>query len=171
MVRRIPCFRRLFLAAVGSLCFATVAHADVLIDFTFSADATVTFGVPPATPISGDFVWDATTSSMFSADVFGGGKSFTVPVIPTYSYAMAALDAQGDEFGISFENPLDSGGTDALEFASFNSEIATGVSGSVTGVLVTAAVPEPSAWAMMILGFAGIGFMAYRRKNGAVRLA
>jgi type VI secretion system secreted protein VgrG len=26
-------------------------------------------------------------------------------------------------------------------------------------------VPEPSTWAMMILGFAGIGFMAYRRKN------
>jgi hypothetical protein len=31
-----------------------------------------------------------------------------------------------------------------------------------------AAVPEPSTWAMMILGFAGLGFMAYRRKqNGA----
>jgi PEP-CTERM motif-containing protein len=26
-----------------------------------------------------------------------------------------------------------------------------------------AAVPEPSTWAMMILGFAGIGFMTYRR--------
>jgi hypothetical protein len=26
------------------------------------------------------------------------------------------------------------------------------------------AVPEPSTWAMLILGFAGIGFMAYRRK-------
>jgi Protein of unknown function (DUF642)/PEP-CTERM motif len=35
------------------------------------------------------------------------------------------------------------------------------------------AVPEPSTWAMMILGFFGVGFMAYRRKqNGAVlRLA
>jgi hypothetical protein len=28
-----------------------------------------------------------------------------------------------------------------------------------------AAVPEPSTWAMLILGFMGIGFMAYRRKN------
>ncbi len=27
------------------------------------------------------------------------------------------------------------------------------------------AVPEPSTWAMLIFGFAGIGFMAYRRKN------
>jgi hypothetical protein len=29
----------------------------------------------------------------------------------------------------------------------------------------TPAVPEPSTWAMMILGFAGVGFMAYRRKS------
>jgi hypothetical protein len=28
-----------------------------------------------------------------------------------------------------------------------------------------AAVPEPSTWAMMILGFAGIGYIAYRRRN------
>ena len=27
------------------------------------------------------------------------------------------------------------------------------------------AVPEPSTWAMMILGFAGVGYMAYRRRN------
>jgi hypothetical protein len=32
---------------------------------------------------------------------------------------------------------------------------------------ITGAVPEPSTWAMMILGFAGVGFMAYRRKNSA----
>jgi PEP-CTERM motif len=44
-------------------------------------------------------------------------------------------------------------------------------SGNVTAIL--AAVPEPSTWAMMILGFCGLGFMAYRRKqNGpALRLA
>jgi hypothetical protein len=28
-----------------------------------------------------------------------------------------------------------------------------------------AAVPEPSTWAMMVLGFAGVGFMAYRRRS------
>lgn len=28
-----------------------------------------------------------------------------------------------------------------------------------------AAAPEPSTWAMMLLGFAGVGFMAYRRKS------
>jgi hypothetical protein len=37
---------------------------------------------------------------------------------------------------------------------------------------VTTSVPEPSTWAMMILGFFGVGFIAYRRKSQAtVRLA
>jgi PEP-CTERM motif len=33
------------------------------------------------------------------------------------------------------------------------------------------AVPEPSTWAMMMLGFAGIGFLAYRRKSKPALLA
>ena len=36
---------------------------------------------------------------------------------------------------------------------------------------ISAAVPEPSTWAMMILGFAGIGFMAYRRKSKPALMA
>jgi hypothetical protein len=36
---------------------------------------------------------------------------------------------------------------------------------------VADAVPEPSTWAMMILGFLGLGYMAYWRKNGTVRFA
>ncbi|WFU13753.1 PEPxxWA-CTERM sorting domain-containing protein [Bradyrhizobium sp. CB3481] len=32
------------------------------------------------------------------------------------------------------------------------------------GFETVGAVPEPSTWAMMILGFAGVGFLAYRRR-------
>ena len=38
-------------------------------------------------------------------------------------------------------------------------------------VAATPAVPEPSTWAMLLLGFAGIGFMAYRRKSKPVLMA
>jgi hypothetical protein len=38
-------------------------------------------------------------------------------------------------------------------------------------VSAVSAVPEPSTWAMMILGFAGVGFLAYRRKSKAAPLA
>jgi hypothetical protein len=35
----------------------------------------------------------------------------------------------------------------------------------VVNIGTVSPVPEASTWAMMILGFAGIGFIAYRRKN------
>ena len=62
-----------------------------------------------------------------------------------------------------------SGGTPAFFAADItttkpNSDPTTGDVGALT---LTPAVPEPSTWAMMILGFMGIGFMAYRRKGQA----
>ena len=45
------------------------------------------------------------------------------------------------------------------------------LSGGLDTVNVAAAVPEPSTWAMMLLGFVGLGFVGYRRKRGAVRFA
>jgi hypothetical protein len=42
---------------------------------------------------------------------------------------------------------------------------------TVNDTVVTAAVPEPSTWAMMILGFVGVGFLAYRRRNHVPSLA
>jgi hypothetical protein len=41
----------------------------------------------------------------------------------------------------------------------YSLEFSAGIDNSV------GAVPEPSTWAMMILGFCGVGFMAYRRKQ------
>lgn len=38
-------------------------------------------------------------------------------------------------------------------------------------VFTVAAVPEPSTWAMMVLGFAGVGIVAYRRRNLALTAA
>jgi hypothetical protein len=60
-------------------------------------------------------------------------------------------------WGISQVNPVDPSVTyENLDYAVFN---------------VASAVPEPSTWAMMILGFAGIGFMAYRRKSRPTLMA
>ncbi len=40
----------------------------------------------------------------------------------------------------------------------------TYVNTGTAGVWQVAAVPEPSTWAMLLLGFAGVGFMAHRQK-------
>jgi hypothetical protein len=35
----------------------------------------------------------------------------------------------------------------------------------IANITATSAVPEPATWAMMLLGFVGLGFLAYRRKD------
>jgi hypothetical protein len=61
--------------------------------------------------------------------------------------------------------------TDGHIFAADILVVATGKTGAVTGPASISSVPEASTWAMMILGFMGVGFMAYRRKGqGRFRL-
>ena len=60
-------------------------------------------------------------------------------------------------------------GSNSLEFRAAGTSDSYG--GSLDAVML-AAVPEPSTWAMMILGFLGVGFLAYRRRDQAgLRLA
>lgn len=64
--------------------------------------------------------------------------------------------------------------TDTITSIVFSYEIGKGTTApgdgeaflaGITSVDAISAVPEPSTWAMMILGFSGVGFLAYRRRN------
>ena len=55
-------------------------------------------------------------------------------------------------FEFSFAAPVTS-----VTFTSYQNAL------EVAGVSVSSAVPEPSTWAMMLLGFAGLGYAAYRK--------
>jgi hypothetical protein len=68
--------------------------------------------------------------------------------------SLASTGFASTSYGFSFWPALISSGS-IPEFAPDNATFTASV----------AAVPEPSTWAMMILGFFGIGFMAYRRKQ------
>jgi probable HAF family extracellular repeat protein len=68
----------------------------------------------------------------------------------------------------TLDAPSVSGGTYAYGIND-NGEVVGYYSNSsgLHGFLATPNVPEPSTWAMLLIGFAGIGFAAYRRKNNA----
>jgi PEP-CTERM motif len=68
-----------------------------------------------------------------------------------FSYSHVGFDPTYVSFGL-FEF-----GSSEIDLSSFTASVA--------------AVPEPSSWAMMILGFLGLGWMVRRRKGGAVRFA
>jgi hypothetical protein len=64
-------------------------------------------------------------------------------------------------------------GLDPNNATDFVTQLTFTGSGDFTGTMtpVTTAVPEPSTWAMMILGFRGLGCMAYRQKSRALQIA
>jgi hypothetical protein len=55
-----------------------------------------------------------------------------------------------------------SGTVNVLSFASLDNP--SSAYGPVLGDVSVSAVPEASTWAMMIVGFLGVAFVAYRRK-------
>jgi hypothetical protein len=74
---------------------------------------------------------------------------------------------------------LDKNGNNRFLITASNNELLTFLTLETSGQLtdveqvrvdIAAAVPEASTWAMMILGFCGLGFLAYRRKD-TLRLA
>jgi hypothetical protein len=58
--------------------------------------------------------------------------------------------------------------TNASGLVSFTDLGPSDQQGALIDDIVVTSVPEPATWAMMILGFAGVGAMAYRRRKGAV---
>lgn len=89
----------------------------------------------------------------------------------TVSAWFLLLDAQNTP---SIQKAMDSIGHDAI-YGSIDAAVVQGAGVMVTrgnpGTWQVASVPEPSTWAMMILGFAGVGFMAYRRKSKPALMA
>jgi hypothetical protein len=102
--------------------------------------------------------------SPFSLD--NGGIGFYAAGIFNYYVPPAPVQGgNGDPFAAF--NLYGNGADAAIVSTTASYDVNTPFNGTYT---LTAAVPEPSTWAMMILGFAGIGFMAYRRKSSATVL-
>jgi phospholipase/lecithinase/hemolysin len=90
-------------------------------------------------------------------------------------YGLGTLIA-GDPSAYGFTNATDACG--AVNGANCNNYIywdgihpTTAADMVIADAFVAEAVPETSTWFMMILGFAGIGFIAYRRKNKPTLMA
>ena len=108
----------------------------------------------------------------FGGDLLVGNFSFLASEInafdPTTGAFMGTIpidpgtgQSAGGLWSLAFGNAGNNGDPNTLFFTD-------GINGETDGLFGSiSTVPEPSTWAMMILGFASIGFMAYRRRNNA----
>ena len=139
--------------------------------------ATVTFA--SALPTSQPFIDEVGNITLFS---FNAGPAQTLSNLNAdVTIFTVATDATGAIIGWRFYVQAPVSGTDDVIQSIFGGgDMATinpspGVFGDGEGPngswAIASPVPEPSAWAMMLLGFAGIGFMAYRRKSKPALMA
>jgi hypothetical protein len=169
------------LVASLAIVSASPAMADVFTTYVFSPGTTLTFGDGVET-VTGSFEVDLTTQSVVgnvgSITLTGSGIESGVYIDNRGSNADSSVfvvsadtstGSIGDmELDVVFAqrppaSPLNLEPFTALvEFFPGGSSNADGETG---GASISAAVPEPSTWAMMLLGFCGLGFLAYRRKD------
>jgi hypothetical protein len=77
------------------------------------------------------------------------------------SWALPANEGQGGWQAITFTAPT----TGLFEFRAQIDNVANSAGLSTLRIDGISAVPEPATWAMMILGFAAVGFIAHRRSR------
>ena len=92
-----------------------------------------------------------------------------VPINVSFELSIDGFGSPGsmdDKFLSSLDFPV---GTDVFTLPS--GFTANDPDGIIVNNRFTAAVPELSTWAMLLVGFAGIGFVAYRRKSRPALMA
>jgi hypothetical protein len=139
------------------------------------------------------FVWGPTNEATLSLWTNSGGNlgaqlgSWSLSNLPTFPLYLPQFETISGITGVH----LDTGSNYFLQVATGPNDILNWIDNNTgdTGVLdgipnytlpafdildgngVASAVPEPSTWAMMIFGFVGVGFMAYRRKSTSAWMA
>jgi hypothetical protein len=128
--------------------------------------ASETFYNESGTPVSGGYLFNSIMSVTLAP-----GSYFLMGYGPTsYNWEHNSnLGGNPDTFTssglVSFFESVWSSGSDAPGTVPTNTYGPTAPDFfSSANMAFSSAVPEPATWAMLLLGFAGIGFMAYRRK-------
>jgi len=126
---------------IASTSFATTPNTTYFFGFAYANNP----GSPPASALYN--VFDANNLSLLSGSITHGTSANGNL---DWNFVTGTFTADTTTSTLRFLTTL--GGRDG---------------GILLDAVEVAPVPEPATWAMMIVGFAGIGFVAYRRKNRA----
>ena len=167
------------LAAAMALSAASTANAAVTIGTTGTTAGTLTVNVTDNAGIPNTLTFDTTNvpsgsvttffdfqESFASVGVFG----VTAATLPNSTVTLVEL-LTGALVPITTAGPaansvtLTTGALAANTTYRFRYTVNLGSAGNVSGNAAFYPVPEPATWAMMLLGFGGIGF-AMRRRGG-----
>jgi PEP-CTERM motif len=142
-----------------------------------------------ALPNGGDvkfMIWDSTNNTLLFSETDSFAPSNTESWISTTPISFDLVAGDTYWFGVIADNYLNVGyiypppsystngltaiATGNSNYVGFDSPSFAGNAFTSIGLQLSA-VPEPTTWAMMLLGFAGFGFVGYRTSRKGVSLA
>ena len=160
--------------ASGSLGATTFTDATVVLTMTnnttnvttsgpgeFENVGTVTVSVGGGSPVT--FTDSTRVFSSQSVSTVGFEDLAVADILDSVSASFATYDLKtsiGPIVGSSEFDPSSS-------FATTGGAFVLTSAGDATFTAATTAIPEPSSWAMMLIGFAGLGYAGYRRARAA----
>lgn len=157
----------------------TVQNGQVTYGFNLTVAPGVTYNIDPASAIGYIFQTGAGNPNFASVTLPTGNSGLyelllwngSAWVLDTTLAGGKLFNFGGtgvSEFEVLGINP----GVDPNNPVAFITALTFEGAGNFTGTMTpVTAVPESATWAMMIIGFAGIGFVAYRRKSKPALLA
>lgn len=143
----------------------TVGPYSVISASPGAGGLSVSIGLPPSIPTGFTAINSLLQTLPPSGGPYVGSAAFislgsysTEPITNALILPTNVDPSQWDSanFSLDFDDPTGANG-DAF------------VSGLLNSVTVTTAVPEMSTWTLLILGFAGLGFLGYRRRDAIMR--
>ena len=136
----------------GEITHTSVTFGDAWRDVVVPGGATTTWKFSSPTYAFGGF-WDLQSDSV-------GGPGTGIDLYLDGLTNVASVD--NSLAGVFFGFVSDTAFTSVQERAGQLGGVSETY--EVSPIVFASAVPEPSTWAMLMLGFAGVGFMAYRRR-------
>ena len=176
--------RAFALAAVGAaaLAMSSAANSTVIVNGSTGVDLPTILTTNGATQSTITWGQDQTNSGAFSGSLdFSNNLSGLYSIIVSSSTPGAVIDSlslagilgtsgsfstTGSTNSLSLLVPFTGSGDYRVSFGGTAPADGAAVTGNLTFQVV--AVPEPATWAMMLLGFAGIGFAMRRRPRPAM---
>ena len=130
--------------------------------------------------------WDLTAAALgsFAGTMYDGSSvpglwfgGYVPGEFDTFSQTLVTTPGAQYDVAFTFYNPSAPPPVAQTLFRSFEAVppssqfLVSTPTGQLISVPVTPSVPEPSTWAMMLIGLAGLGFAGYRRRQRSLRRA
>jgi hypothetical protein len=162
--------RTLLFALAAAVAVATPASAEVL-TYTFDPFTHFTFEDLDSAVLTGTFTINPPGDGLFTDDIVVAGtgqEAGTYEPEESGDNVLFYVDATtSNELFLNFNENLGAAHLQLTSVDWHNGGVSSTAIELGGGARLPAAAPEPSTWAMMLLGFAGLGYVSYRQAKQA----